>query len=237
MERRFDYIHLRRVSPIFRDGVRIRTEIIGSLVEQAIGGRAFRLLDIGTADGITLERLRARFPEGRFYGLDPRMDRILAARPQGLDVVRGIGERLPFASGSFRVVTIAATLKHIPHHQAVLRECRRVLGPDGWFILVDPTPWGIRVGVLFGHFPRGSTPSVWSARRAAIVLSEHGLAVRRVTKFMLLPRDYPGRKVIEPCLRRLGLGGLFLQQAILSHVDPSPGSTGPPRGDALEDVH
>ena len=49
----------------------------------------------------------------------------------------GDSEHLPFADGSFDVVTCSNSFHHYPHQEAVVREMRRVLRPGGQFMLID----------------------------------------------------------------------------------------------------
>lgn len=84
-----------------------------------------------------------------------------ATRPRGgaLGVIRGDGERLPFAAASFAFVHCAQVLEHVRSPRAFLDEVRRVLEPGGHayvtainrYALRDPH-FGVR-GV--NYLPRG----------------------------------------------------------------------------------
>jgi ubiquinone/menaquinone biosynthesis C-methylase UbiE len=59
--------------------------------------------------------------------------------------VQGDSERLPFASGSFDVVTCANSFHHYPRQDRAVAEMRRVLVPGGKLLLIDgfrDRPWG-----------------------------------------------------------------------------------------------
>src|SRR4029078_12134027 len=59
--------------------------------------------------------------------------------------IQGDSERLPFAGGSFDVVTCAHSFHHYSHQGRAVAEMRRVLRPGGRLMLVDghrDWPWG-----------------------------------------------------------------------------------------------
>jgi ubiquinone/menaquinone biosynthesis C-methylase UbiE len=58
-----------------------------------------------------------------------------------IDFRRGDVERLPFADGSFDVVTTRYSAHHWPHPLNALREFRRVLRPSGRLLVDDIVSW------------------------------------------------------------------------------------------------
>jgi ubiquinone/menaquinone biosynthesis C-methylase UbiE len=213
---RFDRYHvLRRENGILRYGLSRRTGAALHLLAMA-GARPPRaVLDIGAADGAMARELARRFPERRFVGLEPdRGLRRLAATQT--PTVAGDARRLPFASGSFDVVLLSATLKHIPDPARVLEECLRVLVPGGHLLLLDPSPWGIRIGLFLGHFDRRYVPNIWSLSMTTRRLGAAGFEILRAYRYMIAPLRLPGGDGLESLLahRPLDLG--FLQQAILA---------------------
>jgi ubiquinone/menaquinone biosynthesis C-methylase UbiE len=112
------------------------------LLELAEPNRNDRVLDVATGAGHTALML-APFVE-KVLGIDvaPKMldqARALAAERGQANVsfVEGSAEALPFAEGEFSLVTA----RHAPHHfrqiERFLAEVRRVLIPNGRFVMVD----------------------------------------------------------------------------------------------------
>ena len=92
-----------------------------------------RLLDIGCGEGNQLVR---SYP-GPGVGVD------VFGWP-GIDILCDTA-RLPFPDAAFQTVTLLATLNHIPNREDVLRECHRVLTPDGRLLVTMIGPFLGRV--------------------------------------------------------------------------------------------
>jgi SAM-dependent methyltransferase len=95
-----------------------------------------RVLDLGCGRGGVVE-LFWRDVE-LAAGLDPDSPSLAEHRAPGMPVLRGVGERLPFAAGSFDLVVCLWVLEHVKEPALVLREVRRVLRPGGHFVFLTP---------------------------------------------------------------------------------------------------
>lgn len=142
----------------------------------------FKLLDIGAGFGRTFLYLQAADIASRFelVGLDiapDRKDDVYAENPW--NIVQGDAEQeLEFADNSFDIVVSEQLLEHLNKPEAVLESARRILKPDGLFIVgvpVFPEPlamlrrWWIKRHGLGGS-EHIQTYSLRSIRRD---LSEH----------------------------------------------------------------
>jgi len=112
------------------------------------------VLDVGCGAGTLLERLRHRLPQARLAGIDVSagMLRVAHRRLAGTEVRLAVGsaERVPCASGSLDLVTIASVLHYVPRPSLALGEARRVLRPGGTVAIVDYLPRGLRGSVVDG---------------------------------------------------------------------------------------
>ncbi|MBV8083208.1 MAG: class I SAM-dependent methyltransferase [Chloroflexi bacterium] len=111
-----------------------------ALLRQALAGRTgLRILDAGCGTGGTTIRLREF---GDVYGSDLHQEALGPAASRGLDarLAQASVERLPFASGSFDLVTSFEVLYHlgVGSDAAALAEFRRVLRPCGLLLLRLP---------------------------------------------------------------------------------------------------
>lgn len=106
---------------------------------------SFDLLDVGCGTG-TFDAMLAGSPlPARVVGLDyaPAMCKVASEKARHANVsdrvryVSADSEHLPFADGSFDVVTCSNSFHHYPRQGDVVREFRRVLRPGGRLMLID----------------------------------------------------------------------------------------------------
>ena len=111
----------------------------GDQLEAMVRGHvspASRVLDLGCGRGGVVELV---WRDVRFAaGVDPDAPSLADHRAQGMPVVRGTGERLPFVDGSFDLIVCLWVLEHLHDPRAALREVRRVLAAGGHFVFVTP---------------------------------------------------------------------------------------------------
>jgi ubiquinone/menaquinone biosynthesis C-methylase UbiE len=120
-------------------------------IEAVAGHRPIRILDVGCGTGVFAARLRADFPNARVWGVDLVEGMLAKGAPRwrvhagNIQPVQADSERLPFAAGSFDVVTCANSFHHYPHQERAVAEMHRVLRPGGRLLLIDgyrDAPWG-----------------------------------------------------------------------------------------------
>jgi len=105
----------------------------------------FDLLDIGSGTGTWLAMVAGSpLPSRRVVGLDYSWKMCRVAHDKGREIEQGgprfvnaDSEHLPFADGSFDVLTCSHSFHHYPHQAAVVREMRRLLRPGGRLLLID----------------------------------------------------------------------------------------------------
>jgi SAM-dependent methyltransferase len=122
-------------------------------------GRSPRVLDVACGTGVLLKQLIERVPDVEAYGVDASADMLAQARV-ALDgqpnvhlaqavVKAGETAGLPFAPGSFDLITFTNALQEIAEPVAVLAGLRQLLAPEGQLVIEDyarrepPFPWAI----------------------------------------------------------------------------------------------
>jgi ubiquinone/menaquinone biosynthesis C-methylase UbiE len=115
------------------------------------GERPLRILDVGCGTGVFAAMIRRCFPNATVCGIDLVAGMLAKGADrwrlyaEHVSPVQGDSERLPFATGSFDVVTCANSFHHYPHQDRAVSEMHRVLAPSGRLLLVDgyrDAPWG-----------------------------------------------------------------------------------------------
>jgi ubiquinone/menaquinone biosynthesis C-methylase UbiE len=113
--------------------------------------RPLKMLDVGCGTGLFAARVHAALPEIQVWGIDLVPEMLVKGRPRWrihrghVLPVQGDSERLPFAAGSFDLVTCANSFHHYPHQDRAVAEMRRVLQPGGRLMIIDgyrDGPWG-----------------------------------------------------------------------------------------------
>ena len=96
------------------------------------------VLDVATGTGLVArEALRLVRPSGTVVGLDPSAGMLAEAAELPMPLVRGLGERLPFATGSFDFVSMGFALRHVSDLEGLFREMHRVLRPGGTACILE----------------------------------------------------------------------------------------------------
>ena len=100
------------------------------------------VLELGCGGGINMQFYRPGQIKS-FSGVDPSPEllamSVAAASAHGIeaDIREGVGEAMPFASGSFDTVVTTFTLCSVANPAAVLGEIRRVLKPGGTALFLE----------------------------------------------------------------------------------------------------
>jgi len=111
-----------------------------------IGARpsAIRILDVGCGTGANLEML-SQFGEAE--GVDVSDDALEFCRGKGLNVQKGLAEKLPYEDGAFDVTTALDVVEHLDDDVAGLKEMFRVTKSGGYSLIFVPAfmwLWGVQ---------------------------------------------------------------------------------------------
>ncbi len=151
-----------------------RLFVTPALAAVAAGRRDLRILDCGCGTGHNLELLR---PYGRGIGFDLASAGLELARARVGPLARADVTHVPFASGSFDLVTCFDVVQCVPQDHEAVREMARVTRRGGSVVLT--------MAAL--DMVRGDHAAVWGEVRrytrasARQLLEQAGLRVERVT--------------------------------------------------------
>lgn len=154
-----------------------------------VAGLRHPWLEVGVGTGRMAEAL------GIDIGLDPARTALALARQRGVGVMVGIGESLPFPSGTFGAVLFVTTLCFVGDPLRALKEAARVLRPDGAIVLgIIPAdgPWGRHYRRLAaeGHAYYREA-HFFTRSELAELLSQAGLRLMRARSALRWPPTEP----------------------------------------------
>ena len=164
----------------FRGRAEIVTSTIAAIGQRSAAGEPLRILDFGTGTGTMLSLLRSY---GDVQGVDANEQAVAFCHARGEKEVRWLDSaELPFADGTFDLLTTLDVLEHIEDDRAALREVRRVLKPGGRMVATvpaNPWMWGAQDEVSH-HFRR------YTADGLRMAVADAGLDLERITHFNTL---------------------------------------------------
>ncbi len=122
-----------------------------AMVEAVQASPGERVLDVATGTGLVARALVRRYGCS-VVGLDQSEEMLGRARAlvgDGVELVRGEAESLPFADAEFDALTFTYLLRYVDDPAATMRELARVVRPGG------------RIAMLEFHVPRGVWHPLW----------------------------------------------------------------------------
>ena len=170
---------------------RARAKLLRVALEEHLQG-AHRILDVGSADGPSVRWLEGRAQKVAL-DLDPR-----GLAPGG---VCGSVLQLPFADGTFDVVTAFDVIEHCDPERRAVDELYRVLAPGGRLLASVPAYQWAWTGfdVDNGHHRR------YTRARAAAALERSGFGVNRATyAFSAVFPFFAAERLVRRLRERLG---------------------------------
>ena len=110
---------------------------VEKVVKRRLNLTAPACLDIGAGSGDLLKLLRQGWPEMQADACDYHIERF-ALQDVNIVQIDLNTQPLPYADGSFDLVTCSEVLEHVENYRAVLREIHRVLKPGGLMVVTTP---------------------------------------------------------------------------------------------------
>lgn len=114
-----------------------------------------RLLEVGCGNGIMLQKLVRLGWDATGVDIDP--EGVAVAQSQGLAAICGKLENIKYSPDTFDAIVMGHVIEHVNSPILLLRECMRVLKPNGALVLITPNSmsWGHD---LFKEHWRGLEP-------------------------------------------------------------------------------
>jgi SAM-dependent methyltransferase len=170
-----------------------------------------RLLEVGCGAGDQLLVLKNAGWDVLGIDFDPAA--VATANARGLDVRLGDLRQAKLPEGSFDAIVMSHVVEHVIDPIGLLRECARILKPQGDFVAITPnaSSWGHR---KFRESWRGLEPprhlTVFTPRSLRLAIEKAGL---RPTRTRYSARDAANLLFSSARIRKLSPGNRLVLQA------------------------
>jgi SAM-dependent methyltransferase len=175
-----------------------------------------RVLDAGCATGALLEKLRDRGWDCTGVEISPSAE--YARQKRSLDV-RGLPlEACGFPAASFHLVLASHLIEHLNDPAGFLSEVRRILTPEGYFLVTTPNIAGLQARLFRGRWRSAIFDHLYlfSVKTLCRLLRDRGFAIERVRTWGglaagIAPR--PLKNLADRAAKRFGFGDVMLIRA------------------------
>lgn len=114
-----------------------KRQVVHQLIDKYLPQKG-KVLDVGCGTGKILEELKAK--KWQVFGIDGNKEAIKWSAKRGIKIKKADfnKDKIPFEDNSFDLVLALDLLEHLPNESNLLRQIKRVLKKDGFFICTVP---------------------------------------------------------------------------------------------------
>ena len=178
----------------------------------------WEILDVGCS-ATCISRM---LPQGTRTGIEPLADKLgLNERVEGIDIVDGMAEDMPFDAHRFDLVICRNVIDHTHKPETAMREMKRVLNPEGYLVFAcyvyNPFIALVRiVGEKIHVFRNVGHPHTYTMRSLeALARKEFIIRKRTIIHEGVGPDDFGKRDEAPATLSTIQRAVLFINTHIL----------------------
>lgn len=202
-----------RLAPRYR--LKRRTYEVIEAIKKHHPSNIEAILDIGTADGLMLSKIKKEFPSTECIGLEYSKELIKICKDKNIKIVQGNAQNMPFENNSFDIAVATALIEHVSQPMKMLKETHRILKPGGIFIATTPDPFFDKIAELIGHIEKEIHQETFTMKKLKKYLEKVNFQILKTKRFMISPIGFPFELKIEKIIRFLKLDFTLLNQLIV----------------------
>jgi ubiquinone/menaquinone biosynthesis C-methylase UbiE len=206
----------RRTNRQLRYRLNRRTDEVEATLEKVLHPFPLRIVDIGTADALMLERLKKRWGKNVYLGIEYNGELLRSTRLTGIYKSEGDALFLPLKSSSCDVAIATAVIEHVDDADKMVLEVHRVLKTGGLFVVTSPNPTIDYLADKLGIWKDSVHQCTFTLVQLEKKLGESGFVILTSKKFMFSPVGFPAEKKFEKFLGPLGLSLLMANQLVVA---------------------
>jgi len=174
------------------------------------------ILDLGTADGLMLVRLKETFQNTTFIGTDCCFELLQTIHTDGIHKLQCDAQCLPIESASMDVVIATALIEHLSKANIFMKECARVLRSHGLLVLTTPDPQMDKVATFLGILKDVGHQKSFCLEELLSLCRNNDFNILEAKKFMFSPIGFPAERTFEKLLRALRMDFLMANQLLVA---------------------
>lgn len=178
------------------------------------------IIDLGTAEGRTLNELKKTFPQAHCTGIEynPELVEIGKKMFPDLHIIQGdVMDLKMILDNHYDVAVATAVVEHLEEPLKFLQGCHRIIRPNGLLIMTCPDPFWEHIATMVGHLEDEQHYDVPNLEKLKTLCEDSGFKVLLAQKFMLSPIGMPFEIVIEKIFRSLRLNFMMANQLIVAN--------------------
>ncbi|MDA2932734.1 class I SAM-dependent methyltransferase [Acidobacteria bacterium AH-259-D05] len=196
--------------------LRRRTDEVEAALHRHQTGPLQVIVDVGTADGLMLEKLRQRMGPLSYLGVDLSFELLHIHPVGGIFKCQGDALCMPIKPGIADAVIATAVIEHVPDASRMIQECAQALRAGGLLILTTPDPLMERIASFVGLFKEAGHRRTFNIAEIRHLVQASCFEVLEAGKFMFSPVGFPAEKTIERLFGPLGLNLIMANQLLVA---------------------
>jgi len=213
----YDYHRNRKNKRALSYRLRKRTEKVLAAIDSCFPNPS-KILDLGTADGLMLGKIKDRFPDCECWGVEYSSELIKANQDKRLKIIQADVLNLPdqIKKQKFDVIIAAALIEHLKEPKKMPAVVDEILAEKGVLIITTPVPFFEKLASKVGHL--SSADQHWQTftlRKIETLFWGYKFHLLKKEKFMFSPIGFPFEKRIESMMRKIKLEFLMANQLVV----------------------
>ncbi|MCX6234655.1 MAG: class I SAM-dependent methyltransferase [Bacteroidetes bacterium] len=178
---------------IFRYKTRARV-VVNSASRYLKKSKGLHVLDMGSAEGLTLQEMDRLMPESDFIGIEFSKELIESASyiPFNIKIIQGDVTCLPaeLPRNFYDIVSALALLEHLNNPVKAIQEAYEVLKPGGIFVATCPVPSWDNLSNKIGLLKEDHHESDMYKKELVNTLQMGGFEILEYRRFMFAPVSF-----------------------------------------------